>query len=219
MKVLVISPHQDDEVLGPGGTIRKHVEKGDEVFVVFVAHRIYDHIYDEQKDSLEREHSQKAKSVLGYTEAAYLNLNDERLDACIQDIIIPLEEYLNKVKPEVVYIPFYDDNHQDHRAVFDACRVILRPTAVDFVKKIYMYETPSSTDQSPPIIAFLPNYYVDISGQLAKKLEAMRCYETESREYPHPRSEKALEVLANKRGTEIGFKVAEAFISLRDKWN
>jgi LmbE family N-acetylglucosaminyl deacetylase len=64
----------------------------------------------------------------------------------------------------------------------------------------------------------MPNYYVDISRYVDVKIEAFRCYETEKRAYPHPRSEEALKVLSQKRGIEIGFRSAEAFMILRDKW-
>lgn len=220
-KILVIAPHMDDEVLGCGGVISKHKDTGDKVWVIFIAHRVYNHHFDKNKNRIEREHALKAKSILKYDEAVFLNLNDERLDVSIQDIIVPLEKRTEAIKPETIYLPFKADNHQDHRAVFEAARIVLRPLATSFVKNIYMYEVPSSTDQSPPIqeFAFLPNYYVDITKYIGTKIEAYRCYKTEKRDYPHPRSEKALKVLAQKRGTEIGFKYAEVFMILRYKWS
>lgn len=220
MKVLVIAPHMDDEVLGCGGTISKHIESGDALFVCFIAHRIYNHKFDREKNEVEKKHANKAKGILGYEEAVFFELNDERLDACIQDTLIPLEKYSLKIKPDIVYLPFRGDNHQDHRAVFDAARVALRPSATPFIKRIYMYEVPSSTEQSPPLIenVFMPNYYVNISKYIEKKIEAFKSYETEKRDYPHPRSDEALRVLAQKRGVEIGFKYAEAFVILRGKW-
>lgn len=220
MNILVISPHMDDEVLGCGGTIARHAARGDNISVFFIAHRVYDHKFNKEKNEAEKTHALKAKKALGYTKLQFFELNDERLDASVQDIIIPLEKYVSRVKPEIVYIPFMCDNNQDHRAVFDAARVVLRPVAAPFVKAIYMYEVPSSTEQSPQIKenAFLPNHYVNISKFINKKIAAYRCYKTEKRSYPHPRSEKALRVLAQKRGTEIGFGHAEAFMVIRDKW-
>ena len=189
-------------------------------FVCFVAHRVYNHKFDTRKNEIEKAHALKAKEILRYKEAVFFELNDERLDVCAQDIIIPLEQYILKIKPAIVYCPFKGDNNQDHRAVFQAARVALRPVATDFIKKISMYEAPSSTEQSPPLCenAFLPNYYVNITDFIDRKLQAVKCYETEKRQYPHPRSEKALKVLAQKRGTETGFDFAEAFMVLRDKW-
>lgn len=220
MKVLIIAPHMDDEVLGCGGTIAKYIENGDDLFVCFIAHRIYNHTFDKTKNEIEKQYTLMAKKVLGYKEAVFFDLNDERLDLCIQDILIPLEDYIVKLKPEIVYCSFRGDNNQDHRAVFDAVRVAVRPSISTFIKKLFMYEVPSCTEQSPPFYesTFLPNYYVDITMYIDKKIEAFKCYETEGRNYPHPRSQEALRVLAQKRGIEIGFKYAEAFMILREKW-
>jgi len=219
MNILVIAPHMDDEVLGCGGTVARHVAEKESVHVCFIAHRVYDHMFNEDKNKIEKEHTLSAKKILGYKESVFFNLNDERLDASVQDIIIPLEDYLHKVKPDIVYVPFLGDNHQDHRAVFDAARVALRSSAAPFVRGIFMYEVPSSTEQSPQLSenAFLPNYYVNITPYIGKKIDAFRCYETEKRLYPHPRAEEALRILAQKRGIEIGFEYAEPFMTIREK--
>lgn len=220
MKVLVIAPHMDDEVLGCGGTIVRHIVNRDKVFVCFVANRVYNHQFNRKNNDIERQCVFAAKRILGYAEAMFLDLNDERLDVSIQDIIILLERYVNKVKPNIVYIPFMGDNNQDHRVIFDAARVVLRPAATPFINTVYMYEVPSSTEQSPPLSesAFLPNYYVDIKKYMHKKIKAFERYKTEQRVYPHPRSKEAIRILAQKRGIEIGFEYAEAFMLLRQKW-
>ena len=220
MKVLVIAPHMDDEVLGCGGTIARHIENGDDLSVCFVANRIYNHKFDKAKNDIEKQHAESAKKILGYKDSIFFDMSDERLDVCVQDIIIPLEDYIFKIKPDIVYCPFRGDNNQDHRAVFDAVRISVRPSATTFIKKLLMYEVPSSTEQSPPLQenAFLPNYYVNIKQYIDKKIEAYRCYDTEKRHHPHPRSEEAIKILAQKRGIEIGFNYAEAFVLLRDKW-
>ena len=220
MNILVIAPHMDDEVLGCGGTIARHVANGDNLFVCFVAYRIYNHQFNKEKNEIEKQHTLKAKVVLGYKEAVFFELKDERLDASVQDIIILLEKYVDKVRPNIVYVPFMGDNNQDHRAVFDAARVVLRPLATPFINSVYMYEIPSVTEQSPPLLEsiFLPNRYVNITEYIDKKIKAYKCYETEKRDYPHPRSEEALRFLAKKRGTEIGFEYVEAFMVLRERW-
>lgn len=220
MKVLVIAPHMDDEVLGMGGTIAKHVSGEDEVYVCFVAHRVYRHKYDEAENRAEIQCALRAKEVLEYKEAEFLNLHDERLDVCIQDVIIPLEAYVSKIKPEVVYINHGGDNHQDHKAVFQAGMVALRPSINLGIKRILCYEVPSSTEQSPPFseFAFLPNYYINIEKFLEAKIKALKCYQREARDFPNPRSLEGVRILAKKRGMEIGFGAAEAFVIVRDKW-
>lgn len=220
MRVLVVTPHMDDEVLGTGGVIARHVSQGDEVHVCFIACRVYNHRFDEARNQLEAECAMRAKDVLGYKEAHFLNLPDERLDACLQDIIIPLEQKVEALAPEVVYLPHRGDNNQDHRAVFQAAQVVFRPVATPYLRRLLCYEVPSSTEQSPPIpeAAFLPNYYVEISQQLERKLQALACYGTELRSFPHPRSPDGIRILAGYRGMASGLQAAEAFMILRDRW-
>ena len=221
MKVLVIAPHMDDEVLGMGATIAKHVDQGDIVHVVIVANRIYNHTYDSSVYEKERACTENAQKVLGYQELKFLNLPDERLDQCIQDILIPLEAHYEEIAPDTLYVNFRGDNNQDHRAVFDAVRIISRSAANHRLNRFLMYEVPSATDQSPPLFesAFMPNLYVNIEDQLDKKIEAFHFYVTERRPFPHPRSEEAIRVLARKRGIESGNRAAEAFVVLRDLWD
>lgn len=220
MKILIIAPHMDDEVLGCGGTISRYVNEGHDVHVVFVAHRIYNHVFDKTANEREKECALRAKDILGYQTATFLDLNDERLDVCLQDIIIPLETVVQKSAPDLVFLCHSGDNNQDHRAVFHAARVALRPLATPFIKKIICYEVPSSTEQSPPsyIDYFIPNIFVNIDETLQIKLDALKMYDRECRSFPHPRSDRAVEVLAFKRGIESGYNAAEAFMLSRERY-
>jgi len=220
MKVMIVAPHMDDEALGMGGTIAKHVARGDKISVVIVANRVYSHTFDRKSYEVEKKAALKAKKVLGYGDLLFLEMPDERLDACVQDVIIPLEKAVHRIKPGILYSCFYGDNHQDHRAVFGAVRIIARSATSFKIKRILLYEVPSSTDQSLPMAqsAFLPNFYVNIKSFMAKKLKAVKCYERERRDFPHPRSREGIAVLAQKRGVEAGLTCAEAFMIMRDEW-
>ena len=221
MKVLVIAPHMDDEVLGCGGTIIRHVDSGDHVTVCIVANRAYNHKYDQNLIEQEKDCCKKAKEILSYQDLIFLDLYDEKLDQSQIDIIIPLEKVVTKCKPEVVYAPHRGDLNQDHRAVFEAARVVCRPNAGHRVTTLRAFEVPSSTDQVPEVLEwpFLPNYYVNVKSTLGKKVEAMACYSKESKPFPHPRSAEGLRVYAQKRGMEVGIEAAEAFVVLRDNWS
>ena len=218
MNVLVIAPHMDDEVLGLGGTISRHVDAGDRVLVCVVANRAYGHKYDESLIAQERDATCRAKKVLGYQDVRFLELPDERLDAVLQDIIIPLEDVYRETHPQTVYVNHGGDNNQDHQAVFRAAMVVCRPYGDNKLNSLYAYEVPSSTDQAAPLPsnAFLPNRYVDISAHLERKLSALSCYEREMRSFPHPRSMEGVTVYAKKRGSESGVDAAEAFVVLRE---
>lgn len=205
-KILIIAPHADDEVLGTGGVIQWHKERGDTVFVNVVANRVLGHKIDENYISQTKKSAEKVKEIFGIDKYFFCDLVDEHVDERLIKVIIALEEVVNAVKPEVVYIPNENDNNQDHRAVYQACKVACRN-----IDKILVYEVPSST------VHFIPNYYVEITEEfLNNKIKAMECYESETREYPNPRSSEGLETFAKMRGMECNRKLAEAFILFKE---
>lgn len=220
MNVLVISAHMDDEVLGLGGTIAKHVAAGDQVTVCVACKRAYNHQFDPAVVEEEKSAARRAAGILGYKDLRFLDLRDELLDERVLDVIVPLEECILSVRPDVVYTHHRGDSNQDHRAVSQASMIACRTIASYKVPKVLSYEVPSSTEQAPPFpeYAFQPNFYVNISEFLDRKIEAMTAYTRELRKFPHPRSAKGVEVLAQKRGMEIGFQAAEAFAVVRDQW-
>jgi LmbE family N-acetylglucosaminyl deacetylase len=217
MKIFIIAPHMDDEVLGVGGTIAKHVDQGDIVKVCVVA---YDHKYDDKKIEEEKRSTKKAQKFLGYQNLEFLDLPDEQLDNKIIEIVIPLEKVYLDFKPDIVYINHHSDVNQDHQAVFKAGMIVCRTISSHKIKKMCSYEAPSSTDQSPPLLhwAFVPNFYVNIEPYLEKKIQALRCYDRESRVFPNPRSPEGIRNYAIKRGMEAGLNVAEAFYVLKEIW-
>ena len=220
MNVLVISAHMDDEVLGMGGTIAKHLEAGDTVTVCIVCKRAYEHKFDDALVKEEQESTRRAANIIGYEDIRFLSLRDELLDERLLDVIVPLEDCVLDVRPSIVYTHHRGDANQDHRAVFHASLVACRSISQCKVPRLLSYEVLSSTDTAPPFpeYAFQPNFYVQIDDFLERKIEAMRAYARELREFPHPRSLEGIEVLARKRGMEIGFVAAEAFMVIRDEW-
>ena len=115
----------------------------------------------------------------------------------------------------MVYIPHKGDLNKDHRLIFEASLVATRPINHK-VKRILSYETLSETAWGMPIEPFIPNVYVDISETIEQKIESMRSYGSEVKQYPHPRSLEIIEILAKKRGSEVGVKFAEAFILIKE---
>ena len=220
MNVLVISAHMDDEILGMGGTIARHVAAGDAVTVCIACKRAYNHQFDPTLVAEEKTAAERAAEILGYTDLRFLDLRDELLDERLLDVIVPLEECVLNVRPSVLYTHHRGDLNQDHRAVFHASLVACRVTSRHRLPRVLAYEVLSSTDMAAPFpeYAFQPNYYVNIESVLDRKIRAMEAYARELREFPHPRSAKGIEVLARKRGMEIGFQAAEAFCFLRDEW-
>jgi LmbE family N-acetylglucosaminyl deacetylase len=186
-----------------------------------MANRAYNHQYDTDLITREKLASYKAKEILGYQEAIFLDLPDEQLDRSQIDLIVPLEKVINQVRPDLVYFPHRGDLNQDHRAVFSAVLVACRPQSSHLVAGLIVYEVPSSTDQIPAMSSwpFKPNYYVEINNKvLSQKIAALESYHAELRSFPHPRSSEGISILAKKRGIEVGLKAAEAFMILRALW-
>lgn len=219
-KVLVVAAHPDDEILGCGGTIVKHVLNGDEVHIVIMAegltsrgnqHNIKS--YNEELTALHA-NSQRAADVLGAKSLLLCNFPDNRMDNVdLLDVVKKIEETVDQIKPDIVYTHHIGDVNVDHqvtnRAVVTACR----PLPTQTVKTILFFETLSSTEYQIETCdkTFLPNWFVNVEKTFVRKIEALKCYESEMREYPHSRSYKSVEILALYRGTTIGCKFAEAF--------
>jgi LmbE family N-acetylglucosaminyl deacetylase len=109
------------------------------------------------------------------------------------------------------------DVNLDHRALFDSVAVAVRPLPRQVVRRLLTYATTSSIEWTPaPTSWFLPNWFVDITDALDRKLAAFACFETEVREHPHPRSEQALRAHAEYFGATVGVKYAEPFVLIRN---
>jgi LmbE family N-acetylglucosaminyl deacetylase len=218
MRILVIAPHMDDEVLGCGATIASHVDSGDYVEVCICCHRVYDRQFDAAADTAEREATLKAKEILGYAGLRFLDLGDERLHMEFQALLDGLEAAVGEVRPDVVYIPHAGDLHQDHRTVAHGANIALRALAAPFVRRVLAYEVPSGTEQTFPgtALPFIPNVFVAVDDWIERKVEAMAAYERESRPFPHPRSPEMLRARHAGHGAIIGTAAAEAFTLLRE---
>ena len=215
MKILVIAPHPDDEVLGCGGTIAKHSENGDDVYLI-IATKAYTPDWTEEFIKNREKEIKESNKILGIKKTYFLNYPTVKLDTIPQkELNDSIAKIVNKIKPDIAYIPFKGDLNKDHRLLFEASLVALRPIHHK-VKKILSYEILSETEWGQEIEVFKPNVYVDITKTFNKKIEAMKAYGSELREFPHPRSLKAMEALAIKRGSEIGVKYAESFYLIRE---
>lgn len=217
-KILVVVAHPDDEILGCGGTILKHLKNKDEVNVLILGEG---ETSKENGSNIEgrQKAAQKAAKFLGVQDLFSQKLPDNQFDSLpLLKIVKIVEGYLNQVKPNVVYTHHAHDLNIDHRITFQAVLTACRPQPNFFVKKILTFEILSSTEWQvkDKKHSFFPNVYNDISDFIAKKNEALEIYKNELKKYPHPRSKEGVEVLARYRGMEAGYKFAEAFQLIRD---
>jgi LmbE family N-acetylglucosaminyl deacetylase len=213
--ILVLAAHPDDEVLGCGGTIALHARGGDDVVSVVVC----------EGESLrygagrvgQPEHARAAAQTLGVRDLRMLGFGDQRLDTVpLTAVIDPLLSIVREVRPEIVYCQHGGDVNRDHQLLFQAALVATRPTE-GFICGVYAFDTASSTEWAYPR-TFVPDTWVDISSTLQVKLDAMACYKSEVRPYPHPRSLEALSHRAKAWGNQSCLDAAETFMTVRRIW-
>jgi LmbE family N-acetylglucosaminyl deacetylase len=218
MNVLVLAGHPDDEVLGAGATLAGHARRGDSVHAVVLADGATSR-YDETMEEVLRKAGHRAAEEIGFTSIRFEGLADQRLDVTpLVDITQRIEAILEELDPEVVYTHFPGDVNLDHgvvaRAVWTACR----PYRFPGIRRLAAFETPSSTEWAWPLAdgVFRPSLFVDVSATLDAKLSAMECYSAELRDYPHPRSIRALRQRAEFWGSVVDRVAVEPFLILRE---
>lgn len=219
MRVLVVAPHPDDEVLGCGGTIRGLSQTGHDVHVC-IATRGWEPLFPESQVEQVRGEARQASATLG-AKLSFLDLPVTRLAQMPEhELNGAVSRLIDSISPDWVFMPFRSDLHEDHRQLFDALLVALRPLPERShrVQRILCYETVSETHWAAPGVdpAFEPQVYVDISPHLEAKLDAMRLYASQNRPAPHARSIESIRALAQFRGMTVGLHAAEAFVLLRD---
>jgi LmbE family N-acetylglucosaminyl deacetylase len=216
--VLVVAAHADDEALGCGGTIARHVSEGDAVYAVFLADGVTSRP-DATREELEQRNSAAAKAheILGIKKAYMLGFPDNRMDSIpLLDIVQKLEGVLDEVKPQVIYTHHCGDLNVDHRITHQAVLTACRPVPGASVKEIYAFEVLSATEwNSPGLNPFIPNVFIDISAYLEIKMKALAAYGLEMRDEPHARSLTNAKRLAELRGNCVGVVVAEGLSLVR----
>lgn len=219
--ILVVAAHPDDEILGCGGTIAMHAAAGDEVHVVIMAEGLTSRdakrgaIVQRENLSLLAEAAKKANVILGAKSVTLHSLPDNRMDALDRlDVIKIIESEVARCQPDIVYTHHGGDLNIDHRIVHEGVLTACRPQPGHPVSTLLFFEVASSTEWMPATSApaFCANWFVDISKTIVLKLDALACYESEMRLWPHSRSIRALEHLARWRGACVGVDAAEAFM-------
>jgi LmbE family N-acetylglucosaminyl deacetylase len=222
-KVLVIVAHPDDEIIGLGGTLRKHIKQGDNVEVVILGDGKtsrkgkYQPIEDQTKKSSVSE-TKKALESLGISKFHREYLPDNRFDSLVLlDIVKIVSGYIEKVNPTMIYTHHYGDLNVDHQMTAEAVIIATRPIEYPSLKELRMFETLSSTEMAGTRYThmFIPNLYVNIEEELEDKLKAMSWYESELREFPHPRSIKAIRYNARVWGAKNNQNAVEPFYLFR----
>lgn len=207
-RILVVSVHPDDETLGCGGTILKHLIKGDEVHCLLITKG------NEEQSII----WDKVKEAYHFSSITELNFPElELMDMSLNQLIPAISNAINSIEPQTIIIPNRSDVHSDHKAVFSAVASCTKAFRYPFIRKVMMMEVISETDFSLPLPEgqFIANYYVDITDVFERKMEVLRLYQLELLPYPQTRNESTIKALNRYRGSLINTEYAEAFMLIK----
>lgn len=219
MKILVISPHPDDETLGCGGTILKHKDIGDKIYWLIITNIDIKNGWDKDIVEERQKEIETVAEMYDFEKTFKLDYPTAKLDTIpMQEIIESISKVIFEIKPEIIYLPNRSDVHTDHQITFKTAYSCTKNFRYSFIKKILMYETLSETEFAPalPENIFVPNVFVDITNYFEKKLEIFKIYKSEIMKDPLPRSLDSIKALARYRKSQIGVEYAEGFMLIRE---
>lgn len=178
-RVLVLAPHMDDETIGCGGTLALHVQRGAQVAVVFLTDggkgsSALSVLHGEERARAQRElvetrkrEARLALDCLNVQEMMCLDAEDGALHDCAW-AAQKLRDILVKWRPQLVYVPFYLEEHPDHRAASKVLLDATQATALQFQCVGYEVWTP-----------LFPNCLVRIDHTMPLKKEALSQYRSQ----------------------------------------
>jgi LmbE family N-acetylglucosaminyl deacetylase len=217
--ILCIAPHPDDETLGCGGSLLRHLSEGARVHW-FIATTIDPGLgFSPEKARAREQEILDVAAAYGFAGVHRAPFPTTRLDTVpVSDLVGAISRVVREIQPDTLYVPYRNDAHSDHAAVFDAAVACTKAFRYPSVKRVYAYETLSETEfgmrSDDP--GFRPNLFVDTTAWLERKIEIMAMFAGEMGEFPFPRSEPCLRAQAMLRGSQAGVRAAEAFMVLKE---
>ncbi len=219
LRALILGAHPDDEVLGCGGTAARMAADGAEVFLCLLCESSSPRYRMEMIDVL-KERAQMAARVLGIRECSFYDFSNVKTNAIpLIQFVEAISEVLAKYKPNVIFTHHRGDVHVDHQMVFKATLGAARMFGQGLIEQMLCYEVASSTEWAAPFPdeVFLPNVFYDIGSTIGLKTQAMTAYKSEIKEFPHPRSMRAIYTYARRWGLKAGIGgYVEPFELLRE---
>ena len=221
-KILVVAAHPDDEIIGCGGTLLKHKKNNYDIKIIFTF--LGNDLRVTSRSKLEIENKRRIKDSikvsqnLGISKPIFLNstiLNNNHRNSK-SELNKNVLQIIKSYEPEIIYTHSFKDIHNDHKDTFEAVHIATRPqNKFKNLKKIFMFEISSSTENFFLDERFKPNHWVNIDNEIKKKISLLKIYKNEMLKYPNSRSLSAILNLSKFRGNQISMNYAEAFEILR----
>jgi len=219
-KIMVVSAHPDDETIGCGGTLLKHIAEGDSVYWLIVTNITTKDGWNKEFVTKRQKEITRVTEQFGFKKTFKLNFPAAKLETIPIGIIISkISQIIKSVQPEIIYIVNENDVHTDHKITFQATYSCTKNFRSPFIKRILMYECLSETEFAPALSRnmFVPNVFFDISPFFLRKMEILDNYKSELMVDNLPRSKSTIKALAQFRGSRIGKEYAEAFNLIFEK--
>lgn len=220
MNVLVISPHPDDETLGAGGILLKLKSNGHKVYWLNVTNMKTEYGYTNERVKERNEEINKVKQAYSFDGFWNLEMEPAGMDKYeTGNLVSQFKQIFEKVRPELLLLPYQYDVHSDHRVIFDTVYSCTKSFRAPYLKTVLSMEILSETDQAQRECGSAPNVFVDISPFIDKKIEIMKIYKSEIDTAPFPRNENAIRGLAAYRGATAYYEYSEAFYLIKSRWD
>lgn len=218
MNVLVISPHPDDETLGAGGTLLKLKSNGHKIYWLNVTNMKTEYGYTAERVRERNEEINKVNRAYSFDGFWNLEMEPAGMDKYETGrLISQFKQIFEKVRPELLFLPYQYDVHSDHRVIFNTVYSCTKAFRAPYLKTVLSMEILSETDQAQKEKGFIPNVFVDISPFIDKKIEIMKMYKSEIDAAPFPRNENAISGLAAYRGATAYYEYSEAFCLIKSR--
>lgn len=245
--ILVLAIHPDDETLGAGGALLRYKAEGQRTHWLIVTsiyyrdqggrpvtinHKGQTTLLPEGcslplnaplfNEKIVEQRAHEIQSVLQeYNFDSITELFIPTATVADQNeiyLITSASKEVDRIRPNTVYMPFYNDIHGDHKAAFSTLYSCVKSFRYPFIKNVYMMETISETEYALPIpgFQFTPNRFVCIDEWFEKKISICRIFASEMSRHPMPRSEECIRAQALLRGSFAQCRYAEAFMVVRE---
>lgn len=213
---LVIVAHPDDEILGFGATGSALISKGEIVQPLIICGEVAHRKYRPNLSNLKTDII-NANKFLGFSAPIILNYPNLELNTIpTVNLVKDIEKVILNFKPNRIFTHHHNDLNEDHFFVFKATMAAVkyfqRNKIIESFDSIFLMEILSSSEWG--LInnnLFSPNTFIDIEGHISKKISSLKLYKRILRKPPHPRSIRSIKALVTYRGSQSGFKFAEAF--------
>jgi LmbE family N-acetylglucosaminyl deacetylase len=199
MNILAIGAHPDDIEFGCGGTLLKYSQQGHSVSLLVLTQGSFG-----GDPNVRMKEQQAAANFLGVKEIFWGGLKDtELIDS--RELILKIDAVVQQVMPDFVFLNYYDDVHQDHRAASQA-----GVSASRYIKEVLFYEVPTTQH-------FEPDIFVNIQDVLDKKLQLLKLHasQVDKTRVENLTILESAQSCANFRGFQGRVKFAEGFKALR----